>query len=98
VTETSTTTTGTLDGNAAAGAFAEVFGLDISLAELTCIECGTQATFAEQQAYPHGPGVTLRCHACNTALARVAITPRGLWMSMTGTKSWHLPRTQGAGQ
>ncbi|WP_437339834.1 DUF6510 family protein [Mycobacterium asiaticum] len=53
-----------VDGNAAAGAFAQVLGFDVTTATLTCGNCGRAMRFAESHVYDHGPGVVVRCPAC----------------------------------
>lgn len=80
-----------LDGNAAIGAFAEVFGTDVSTALITCAGCRRGSVFAETQVYLKAPGVTLRCVHCGHVLARVVRTPSAVWVEMRGSVSWRLP-------
>lgn len=76
-----------LDGNAAAGALAELFGTDITDAMGTCTACGNRAAMAETHAYVDGPGVVLRCHACDSVLMRWATSRRTTWLEMSGLRS-----------
>lgn len=81
-----------LDGNAAAGPFAEVFGADVTTVIVTCAGCRASAPFAEQAAYVGSPGAVLRCPGCDHLLARVVETPTELWLEMSGCASWRFQR------
>jgi uncharacterized protein DUF6510 len=80
-----------LDGNAAAGPFADVFGVELTRATVTCGGCSAAAAFAEQRAYLSGPGTVLRCPGCDHVLARVVQTPTELWLDLSGSSSWRFP-------
>jgi len=80
-----------LDGNAAAGPFADVFGVDVSMVTVTCGGCQASAVFAEQRAFLGGPGAVLRCPGCDHVLARVVQTTRELWLDLSGSASWRFP-------
>jgi hypothetical protein len=80
-----------LDGNAAAGPFVDVFGVDVSAVTVTCAGCHAAAAFAEQRAFLNGPGTVLRCPGCDHMLARVVQTPTELWLDLTGSSSWRFP-------
>ena len=80
-----------LDGTAAAGPFADVFGVDVSTATVTCGGCRASATFAEQRAFLGGPGTVLRCPGCDHVLARVVHTTSELWLDLSGSSSWRFP-------
>jgi hypothetical protein len=79
-----------LDGNAATGAFAAVFGREVETAEITCATCADRSLFSEKRAYLDGPGATMRCPRCGHVLARLATTPHGTWLSLDGSASWRL--------
>jgi hypothetical protein len=81
-----------LDGNAAAGPFAEVFAVDVTTVSVTCTGCGAVSAFAEQRAFLGGPGTVLRCPGCDHLLARVVQTPTDLWLDLSGSASWRFPR------
>ncbi len=53
-----------LDGNAAAGALRDYFGVEMTTAAGECRHCGTQALVGELAVYCSGPGTVLRCRAC----------------------------------
>src|SRR3954454_7270702 len=80
-----------LDDSAAAGAFSVALGVDASMIDIVCAECGDQAPFAEERAYLGGPGTTLCCRRCASVIGRVATTPAGTWLSLSGSESWRLP-------
>jgi hypothetical protein len=82
-----------LDGNAAAGAFAEAFGADMTATMMVCDHCGLRTALAEQQAYLLGPGVTLRCAGCGDVVARIVRTPAAIWLDLRGSTSWCIPIT-----
>ena len=80
-----------LDGNAAAGPFGEIFGIDVTNVVVTCAGCRASAPFAEQSAYLDAPGAVLRCPGCDHLLARVVQTRSELWLEMSGSASWRFP-------
>jgi hypothetical protein len=84
-----------LDGSAAAGAFSDALGVDASMIDIVCAECGHEASFAEERAYVGGPGTTLCCRRCASVIGRVTTTPAGTWLSLSGSQSWRLPASAG---
>jgi len=84
-----------LDGNAAAGAFSAALGVDASMIDIVCAGCGYRAPFAEERAYLEGPGTTLCCRRCASVIGRLATTPAGTWLSLSGSESWRLPISAG---
>jgi hypothetical protein len=81
-----------LDGNAAAGPFEQLFGVELTTAMVTCAGCGASAPFAEQRAFLAGPGTVLRCPGCDHLLARVVETRTELWLELSGSASWRFAR------
>ncbi|HSL97027.1 MAG TPA: DUF6510 family protein [Candidatus Deferrimicrobiaceae bacterium] len=61
-----------LDGNAAAGVLAAIFGTDVSGGDSRCAHCGTVSVVATFRAYTRGPGTVLRCPNCGGVVVRVA--------------------------
>jgi ribosomal protein S27E len=80
-----------VDGNAVAGAFAEVVGFDVTTATLTCAGCGRIGAFAETHVYHRAPGIVVRCPGCDYVLARLARTPTELSLDLRGAQSWRIP-------
>jgi hypothetical protein len=77
-----------LDGNAAAGEFAGILVSDPTTVTVRCGSCGATQAFAELRAYLGGPGTVLGCRGCDAMVARVARTPRGTWLDLSGSSSW----------
>lgn len=61
-----------LDGNAAAGVLADLFGRDVTEVALTCGGCRGVAPVGALVVYAHGMGTVVRCRACGRALLCVA--------------------------
>ena len=80
-----------VDGNAAAGAFAEVLGFDVTTATLTCAGCGGVGVFAETHVYQRAPGIVVRCPGCDHVVARLGQTPTDVWLDFRGAQSWRIP-------
>ncbi|HEY6646966.1 MAG TPA: DUF6510 family protein [Mycobacterium sp.] len=80
-----------VDGNAAAGAFAEVLGFDVTTATLTCAGCGCIGAFAETHVYHRAPGIVVRCPCCDHVLARLVHTPTDVRLDLRGAQSWRIP-------
>ena len=80
-----------VDGNAAAGAFAEVLGFDVTTAALTCAGCGQTRAFAESHVYHRAPGIVVRCPGCDQVLARLVRTPTDVRLDLRGAQFWRVP-------
>ena len=80
-----------VDGNAAAGAFEEVLGFDVTTAVLTCDGCGRVGAFAESHIFRSAPGIVVRCPGCDHVLARLMQTPTDVWLDLRGAQSWRVP-------
>jgi DNA-directed RNA polymerase subunit RPC12/RpoP len=75
-----------LDGNAAAGLLAEVFGAEMTTALGTCATCGATNALGAAHLYMRGPGAVLRCPACTGMLLCVVRTPDGLVVDLSGIR------------
>jgi hypothetical protein len=84
-----------LDGNAAAGEFAGILASDPTTVIVHCGSCGVAQPFGQLRAHMGGPGTVLRCRACEAMVARVARTPRGAWLDISGSSSWLFPPAPG---
>ena len=73
-----------LDGNAAAGSLAEIFGREMTTAISVCRGCGTDAPVGGLTAYDPGMGIILRCQSCDTAIIRVSRVRGGYWLDVQG--------------
>ena len=82
--------TGPLDGNAAAGALAEVFAPDMTVAITTCAACGDVRPVGELRAYVQAPGLVLRCGRCRAVQIRVVRAPSRAWLDVRGIRVLHV--------
>jgi hypothetical protein len=73
-----------LDGNAAAGDLSEVFAFDITTATGRCVGCGTAKRLAEAHLYMHGPGLVVRCPACEHVLLRLVNVGEQMFLDLRG--------------
>jgi hypothetical protein len=80
-----------VDGSGAAGDFADLLGFDVTTATLTCGGCDRAVAFAESHVYNRGPGIVVRCPACDHVLARLVQTPTDVWFDLCGARSWCVP-------
>ena len=73
-----------LDGNAAAGVLATVFGIDITASPGRCATCHTVSMVGTMRAYVQAPGIVLRCPACSQVVIRIVETPRATYIDARG--------------
>ncbi len=73
-----------VDGNAAAGALAEVFAAELTTAEGRCAGCGWVAVLARARVFDHAPGIVLRCTACDGVLLRLVRLPDRAVLDLRG--------------
>ena len=66
-----------LDGNAIGGLLLDVFGAELTDAKGTCASCGATGPMAETVVFLRGPGVVVRCRACDAVLV-VIVEKQGL--------------------
>ena len=64
-------------GNAVGGLLLDVFGAELTSATGTCARCGASAPVAETVVFLRGPGVVMRCRACDAVLV-VIVERRGV--------------------
>lgn len=80
-----------LDGNALAGALAEVFVADVTTARVTCAGCGAVRHLATARCY-RGAGEVLRCPGCDAVLLRLVVAPGRFYLELTGMSCVELAR------
>ena len=73
-----------LDGNAAAGILGEVFALEVTGARGRCDGCGNVAALGEARAFVEGPGVVIRCRACESVLLVLVHGDGRYWLGVSG--------------
>ena len=54
-----------LDGNAIGGMLYQVFGGEMTMAQVVCGRCKARGPLAECEVYLGGPGVVVRCRVCH---------------------------------
>ncbi len=82
-----------LDGNAAAGPLAEIFGREMTTAIAVCRGCGADGPVGSLAAYDPGMGIILRCPTCDTAVIRVSRVRGGYWLDAQGASVLRIPAT-----
>jgi Family of unknown function (DUF6510) len=80
-----------LDGNAVAGLLREVFACEMTVAVVTCGGCGAAAPVGTARVFGGAMGAIFRCATCDTAVVRLARTPRGTWLDLRGACSLVVP-------
>ena len=82
--------TDVLDGNAAAGALADVFAPDMTVAITVCAACGDERPLGELRAYVQAPGLVLRCASCQAVQIRVVRATGRAWLDFRGIRVFHV--------
>ncbi|HEY6416632.1 MAG TPA: DUF6510 family protein [Acidimicrobiales bacterium] len=80
-----------LDGNAAAGALAELFAFNVTMAVSTCAHCRDTRTIAELRAYVRAPGMVLRCPSCGGVQLRLVQSTERAWLDLRGIEALQIP-------
>ena len=75
-----------LDGNAAGGALAELFTVDLTAARSRCASCGTTSTLGAHHLYSDAPALVLRCPTCTEVVLRFASRPDRLLLDLRGAQ------------
>lgn len=73
-----------LDANAAAGILDEIFGVEMTAAPTECANCGNEAEVGTLLAFTQGPGIVLRCSACEQIMIRIVQTPEAVYLDARG--------------
>ena len=73
-----------VDGNAVAGELQQIFGRDMTMTVARCAGCSRDAEIGALMAFTRGPGVVLRCLACQMAIARFVETPTAIYLEARG--------------
>jgi uncharacterized protein DUF6510 len=73
-----------LDGNAVAGRLQQIFGREMTTAVARCAGCASDAEMGALMAFLRGPGVVLRCPACQAVIARVVQTDAAVYLDVRG--------------
>jgi Family of unknown function (DUF6510) len=83
----------TVDGNRAAGALEEVFGVEMTTALTICGHCGATGELGTLRCYERAPGIVLRCVHCDGVLIRLVASEGRTWLDLRGMASLELRAT-----
>ena len=81
-----------LDANAAAGLLHEIFGVEMTASPTECAHCGRESEIGALLAFTQGPGVILRCSACEDVVLRIVQTPEAVILDARGAVYLRLAR------
>jgi hypothetical protein len=84
------------DGNAAAGALAEFFAPEMTLAVTTCATCGADRALGELRVYLRAPGLVLRCTSCGAVQIRLVRGVERAWLDLSGVRMLQVELSAGA--
>jgi Family of unknown function (DUF6510) len=83
-----------VDGNAAAGSLFEIFGVEMTAAPTECASCGNEGAMGTLLAFSEGPGIVLRCPACENVVLRIVETPDSILLDARGAVYLRLSRSK----
>jgi hypothetical protein len=83
-----------VDGNAVAGMLYDVFGVEMTAAPTECASCGNEGAMGTLLAFTEGPGIVLRCPACENVVLRIVETPEALILDARGAVYLQLARSR----
>ena len=81
-----------LDANAAAGILNEIFGTEMTASPTECANCGQEGEVGGLLAFTQGPGIVLRCSACESVVLRIVQTPEAIYLDARGAVYLRLAR------
>jgi hypothetical protein len=73
-----------LDGNALAGLFESLFGVDMTAVPGRCAHCSTVSMVGAMRVYSGGPGAIVRCPACDEVVIRIVETRDATYVDARG--------------
>ena len=80
-----------LDGNAAAGALADLFAVDLTTARSRCASCGTTSMLGAHHLYADAPALVLRCPQCTDVVMRYARHKERILLDLRGAQLITIP-------
>jgi len=81
-----------LDANATAGLLYEIFGVEMTASPTECAHCGNEGEIGTLLAFTQGPGIILRCSACESVVLRIVQTPEAIYLDARGAVYLRLAR------
>ena len=85
-----------LDGNAAGGALADLFAVDLTAALCRCAGCGSSAMLGAYHLYADSPALVVRCPSCAQVVLRYASREGRILLDMRGTQLITITTGQGS--
>lgn len=79
-----------VDGNAAAGVLADIFGVEMTEAWTTCAICTAHNAMGRLIVYMHGMGVVLRCPGCGNVLIKIGTVAQTYRIDLRGVRALEL--------
>jgi hypothetical protein len=73
-----------LDANATAGLLFDIFGVEMTASPTECANCGNEGEIGALLAFTQGPGVILRCSACENVVLRIVQAPDAIYLDARG--------------
>ena len=83
-----------LDANATAGLLYEIFGTEMTASPTECANCGNQDEIGTLLAFTQGPGIVLRCSACEQVVLRITQLPNEILLDARGAVYIRLARAK----
>ena len=80
-----------LDGNAAAGMFMQLFGVEMTASPTECAHCGTTNDVGALMLFNQAPGMVLRCPACAQVMLRIVQTADAILLDARGAVYLRVP-------
>lgn len=81
-----------VDGNALAGAFAEIFDIEITAVTGICRNCGSSSNLARSHAFITAMGAVMRCSDCDAVLAVIVKKGEDSLVNLSGLAYIKVPR------
>jgi hypothetical protein len=81
-----------LDANATSGLLHEIFGVEMTASPTECAHCGNEGEIGTLLAFTQGPGIVLRCSACEQVVLRIVQTPDEILLDARGAVYLRLER------
>ncbi len=81
-----------LDGNAVGGVLLTLFGSEMTAVPAECASCGNVAEMGALLAFTQGPGIVLRCPACESVIMRIVETSEEIYLDARGAAFFRMKR------
>lgn len=82
-----------VDGNTLAGPLADLFAVDVTVADAECSGCGATGALATLRVYSRAPGYVARCPSCDAVILRLVRARDAVWLDLRGAVRLRVPIT-----